>query len=161
MCKYAGASKTIAIDVNDYRLDLAKKMGADVCINASREDVAKKIFEETNGRGVDVFLEMSGAQKAYDDGFKTLRPDGRASLLGLAGKHVSIDVNNAIVFKAARVHGINGRKIFQTWHQVRDFVNIGAVDLNKIITHKFKLSEFEQAMAVMKSGNSGKVVLFP
>ncbi len=103
---------------------------------------------------------MSGNPQAFQQGFKALRAGGRASILGVFAKPVEIDVTNDIVFKAARVYGVDGRKMFETWFQAREFLRKGFVDLRKIITHK-PLSEFDKAMQLMKSGDCGKIVLTP
>lgn len=160
LCKVAGATRVYAIDINDYRLNLARKMEADVVLNASRDDVVGTIMRETK-RGVDVFLEVSGAEKAIRDGFKSLRPGGDAAMLGIPSREVPLDFANAIVFKQATVRGINGRRLFDTWYKVGAFLKSGAIDLRKIITHKFALKDYEKAFELMKSGNSGKIVLFP
>ncbi len=160
LCKSLGATKVIAVDANDYRLEMAKKMGADLCINAAKEDAAKAILKET-GRGVDVFLEMSGHGKALQDGLKSMRPAGEAAILGVFGSEVSLDVSNGIVFKQATIRGINGRRMYQTWNMVREMLSAKKVDVGKIVTHEFKLEEFEKAFELMKSGNCGKIVLYP
>ncbi len=161
LCKAAGAEKIFCIDLNEYRLDLVHKMGADVVLNPIKHNPATEILAQTNGRGVDVALEMSGAPKALKDAFKVLRPGGRISILGVYSDEVSLDVTNGIVFKGAEIHGINGRLMFDTWYKAASFLKTGKVDLKKIITHKFKLDEYEKAFELMKSGNSGKIVLTP
>ena len=160
LAKAAGATEIYAVDANDYRLKMAKSLGATLAINAKTEDAAKRIKKET-GRGVDVFLEMSGNEGALKSGFDSLRAGGDAAILGVFPKDVSLDINNAIVFKSATVRGINGRKLFDTWYKVAAFQKSGAVDLRKIITHKFKLGEYEKAFELMKTGNCGKIVLTP
>jgi threonine 3-dehydrogenase len=90
-----------------------------------------------------------------------MRPAGEAAILGVFGEPVELDVSNAIVFKQATVRGINGRRLFTTWHQVAALLKAKKVDLGKIITHKFKIEEYEKAFELMKSGNCGKVVLYP
>ncbi len=160
LCKAAGATKVYAVDTNPYRLEMAKKNGADIVINAKTENAAQHILKETK-RGVDVFLEMSGNEKALQQGFESLRPGGSAAILGVFGQPVTLDITNAIVFKQATVRGINGRKLFDTWHKVKDLLASKKVDLRKIVTHQFKLEEYEKAFELMKSGNCGKVVLFP
>ena len=160
LCKAAGATEIYAVDANDYRLNMAKKLGATLTINAKTEDPAKRINKETE-RGVDVFLEMSGNSNALKSGFESLRSGGEAAILGVFPNNVELDINNYIVFKSATVRGINGRKLFDTWYKVDSFQKSGAVDLRKIITHKFKLEEYEKAFELMKTGNCGKIVLIP
>jgi len=161
VCKAEGAEQVIVVDGNEYRLSLAKKMGATATINRKRENVVRRIMGLTGGKGADVFLEMSGGEDAYVQGFATLRPGGRASLLGIPKGKITLDITNAIVFKQARVFGINGRRIWGTWEKSSELLKSGKVNLETIITHKFKLEEFEKAFELMKSGNCGKVVMYP
>jgi len=155
------AKKIIAIEVNEYRLNLAKELGADVVINPLKEDVIKRVLEETNGRGADVVGEFSGNKHAIEQAFKYVKAGGGLSLLGIPSKDIEIDLANDIVFKGIRIYGVVGRRIYDTWHQVRELIDSKSLDLDKIITHTFKLSEFQKAMDIMGSGNSGKIVLIP
>ena len=156
-----GARAIFATDITDYRLDLARKMGADVTINAQREDVVQRILELTDGEGVDAWMEMSGAPAALAQGFQVLKPGGEVALLGLPPEPVRLDLNNWVIFKGVRVHGIIGRRLWETWYQMRGLLRSGAVDLEPLVTHTFPLERFEDALAVMASGQSGKVVLIP
>lgn len=161
VAKAAGARAIYASDVSDYRLALAKKMGADMIINPSREKLPDLILDATNGEGVDVLLEMSGAPSAIRDGLKLLKSGGHAVLLGLPSKPFEFDLANLVIMKGITVHGIAGRKLWETWYEIRGLLRSGAVNLEPVITHRFKLEEFQQAFETMMSGNSGKVVLFP
>ncbi|MEW6295618.1 MAG: L-threonine 3-dehydrogenase [Candidatus Diapherotrites archaeon] len=161
VAKAAGAAKVIAVDLVPYRLELAKKMKADYALNAREVDVIKEVMDITEGKGADVFLEMSGSQQAIEQGFKALRPGGEASILGIPSKEIELDLSSAVVFKAAKVHGINGRLMFNTWYKTASLLKNKLIDISPIITHKIKLNEFEQGMQAMLSGNSGKVVMFP
>lgn len=161
VAKAAGARSIYATDVSDYRLDMARQAGADLAINPRDGDVVTIVREATDGEGVDVLLEMSGAVSAIDQGFTLLKPGGEAALLGVSPGPFTFDWNHHIVFKAAKVYGISGRKLWETWYQSRGLVRSGAVDLSPVITHRFKLEEYDQAFQVMASGESGKVVLFP
>jgi threonine 3-dehydrogenase len=156
----AGARAIYATDVSAYRLALARRMGADLALDA-RADVIAQIRAATDGEGVDILLEMSGAPSAIEQGFTLLKPGGEAALLGVAPGPFTFDWNHHIVFKAARVIGVSGRKLWETWYQARGLVRSGAVDLAPMVTHRYKLEEFDQAMETMASGESGKVVLFP
>jgi threonine 3-dehydrogenase len=156
-----GARSIFATDIYPYRLRLAKKMGADATINPKKDDVVKTIFGLTDGEGVDVLLEMSGAPSAIAQGFQVLKYGGEAALLGLAPGPITFDINEAIVFKGAKVYGIVGRRLWETWYRTRGLLRSGDVDLRPLVTHRFKLSEYEQAFETMAGGNSGKVVLFP
>jgi threonine 3-dehydrogenase len=104
---------------------------------------------------------MSGAKQAADLGFKALKPGGEAALLGLYPSDIPFDMNNGVIFKGATVRGIIGREIWGTWFRMRGLLSRGLVDLSQIITHRFALDDFEEALRVMQSGQSGKVVMFP
>jgi threonine 3-dehydrogenase len=161
VAKAVGASKVIAIEVNDYRINLAKELGADVVINPLKENVIERVLEETNGMGVDVVGEFSGNKTAIEQAFKYVKAGGKMSMLGIVDSNIDIDLSNDIVFKGITIYGVVGRIMFDTWHQVTGLVQSGKLDLEKIVTHTFKLTEIEEGMKVMMSGNSGKVVLIP
>src|SRR5213080_1315795 len=120
LCKSFGSTRIFGVDVVDYRLSLAKEMGADELLNASNDDVSSEIMRQTDGRGADIFFEMSGAPAAFEQGFKALRPGGTAVLFGLPSKRVELDVANWIVFKDARVRGVFGRRIYSTWYKTAE-----------------------------------------
>lgn len=161
IAKAVGAKKIIAIEINDYRIRLAKELGAHVVINPLKEDVIKRVMEETDGTGIDVVTEFSGNKTAIEQAFKYIKAGGKMSLLGIVPSNVEIDLSNDIVFKGISIYGVVGRLMFKTWEQVTELVRSGKLDLDKIITHTFPLEKMEEAMAVMASGNSGKVVLIP
>jgi threonine 3-dehydrogenase len=154
-----GAKKIIAIEVNEYRINLAKELGADVVINPVTEDVITRVFEETNQKGVDVVAEFSGKKSAIEAAFKYIKPGGKMSMLGLGDKNIDIDFSTDIVFKGIEIYGVVGRKMFETWDQIKEFLSMNSLNLEKIVTHFYKFDEMEEAMAKMRSGNSGKVVL--
>ena len=159
--KAFGAKKIIAIEVNEYRLNLAKELGADVIINPIKEDVIKRVLEETHGQGPDVIGEFSGNKTAIEQAFKYLKPGGGLSLLGIPSKEIEVDLANDIVFKGIRVYGVVGRLIYDTWYQVKELVDNNKLDLDKIITHTFPMSKIDEAMKLMGSGNCGKIVIDP
>jgi threonine 3-dehydrogenase len=162
LCKAAGAEKVIAIDHHEGRLKFAKDFGADVIVmNGDDVNTQKEIMDATNGFGADVFLEMAGAPKAMTDGLATLKAGGRASILGVFSKPFEVDVTNQIVFKGITLHGINGRKMFDSWYKARAMLNTGKVKLEKLVTHRFKLSEIEKGFDVMKRREGMKIVLEP
>ncbi len=155
-----GARSVYASDVSDFRLAMARSMGADATVNPHNVDVVAAIEHETEGEGVDVLLEMSGVGSAIDDGFRLLKPGGEAALLGLFSKPISFDFDDAIIFKGATVHGIVGRRLWETWFQMRALLRSGAVDISPLVTHRFTLDDFETAFDLMASGECGKVVMF-
>jgi threonine 3-dehydrogenase len=156
-----GARTVLASDLSEYRLSLARAMGAERTFNPARVNLYEAVMEATDGDGVDVLLEMSGSAAAVDEGFRLLRPGGEAALLGLFSRSINFDFDNRIVFKGATVHGIAGRRLWATWYQMRAMLRSGAVDLSPMVTHRFALDDFDAAFALMASGDCGKVVLFP
>ncbi len=161
VAKALGARAVYATDISDYRLGLAEKMGADAVFNPLREDIAAGVAEATSGEGVDVLLEMSGAPSALEAGFAALKPGGEAALLGLTAQKFPFDIDDNIIFKGATVYGIVGRRLWQTWYEMRGLIRSGAVDLEPVITHRFALADYEKAFKLMQSGECGKVVMFP
>ncbi|OLS16479.1 MAG: putative L-threonine 3-dehydrogenase [Candidatus Heimdallarchaeota archaeon LC_3] len=163
LVKQLGADKVIATEVNPLRIDLAKKMGADLVINPMEEDVIKTSLDFTDNIGTDVLLEMSGYGPALVQGLKILTPGGRVSLLGLFSGETSIDLTNLIVFKSARVFGISGRRMFQTWYQVKGLLrnpNFRS-KINQVVTHEIPLKQLDQAMEKLLGNKAAKIVLTP
>ncbi|WP_223700138.1 L-threonine 3-dehydrogenase [Sutcliffiella deserti] len=161
VAKAAGASEVIAIDLNEYRLDLASKMGATYVINAKEENPVDKVLALTGGDGVDVICEMSGHPVAMNQGFKMVTNGGRVSILSLPVRPVELDITNDVVFKGVTIQGITGRKMYTTWQQVSRLLKSGQVDVKPMITHHFPLEDFEKGFDLMISGQCGKVVLQP
>ena len=161
IAKAAGAAAIYAVDINPMRLHLAEELGATQAINSRETDPVAAVRAATGGEGVDVMLEMSGNARAIAQGFEMLRFGGEAALLGLPARPVELDLNNAIIFKGAHVHGISGRRIWDTWYRTQGLILSGAVDPTRVITHRLDLAEFDQAFALMNRGEAAKVVLFP
>ncbi len=161
VARTCGATRIIATEINHFRRELAKEVGADIVLNPIETDIVATVLKETRNLGVDVVLEMSGHPEAIDQGFKVLRPGGRYSILGIPSKPVTIDITNGIVFKYANVNGINGRLMYKTWFQTTRFLASHRLNINPIITHHFSLEEFEKGMELMRSGNCGKILLSP
>ena len=161
LCRAYGAAEIFAVDIVDYRLKLAKDMGATRLLHPASEKVETEILKATDGRGADVFFEMSGAQPSFEQGFRSLRPGGTAVLFGLPSKNIEMDVANWIVFKDALVKGVFGRRLFSSWYQTAEVLKSRMVDLSKVITHRFDMDEFSKAFALMKSGMSGKIIMYP
>lgn len=159
--RICGATQIFATEINDYRINLAKKVGADHVLNAKKTNVIEYIMKETAGLGVDVVLEMSGNPTAITQAFEVLRPGGRYSILGIPDKPMEIDLGKHIVFKYATVQGINGRLMFSTWHKTARFLSSGRLDLEPIVTHRFPLAEYEKGMELMRKGDCGKILLYP
>jgi threonine 3-dehydrogenase len=159
--RICGATKIIATEINPYRIDLAKKIGADIVLNPRNDKIVQTILETTDGLGVDVVLEMSGNPTAIIQAFEALRPGGRYSILGIPDKPMEFDLGKHVVFKYATVQGINGRLMFSTWHKTSRFLSSGRLDLKPIITHRLRLDEYEKGMELMKHGDCGKILLYP
>jgi threonine 3-dehydrogenase len=161
VAKAEGARAVYTTDVSDYRLELAVTMGADLALNPRKDDVAGVVLDATDGEGVDVLFEMSGAPAAIETGFSLLKPGGEAAMLGLTGKKIEFDFDDNVIFKGATVYGIVGRRISQTWLEMRGLIRSGAVDLAPVVTHRFALDDYEKAFELMASAQCGKVVMFP
>ncbi len=157
-----GAEIIVATDLSPYRLELARKVGADLTLNAAEDDVPRLAQDAVRHKGFDVLLEMSGAPAALIQGLSLLKPGGEAAILGLAPAPIrELDLNNLVVMKGITVHGIAGRRLWETWYQMRALISSGAVDLRPIITHEFPLSRWQEAIETMASGQSGKIVMYP
>jgi threonine 3-dehydrogenase len=161
VAKASGATEVIALDLNEYRLDLARKVGATVTINPLNEDPVKRVMQVTGGTGVEVVCEMSGHPVAIRQAFEMLTNGGRMSILSLPTKPVELDITNQIVFKGITVQGITGRKMYETWRQTSGLLHSGQVDVSPIITHTLPLENFQEGFELMVSGKCGKVVLLP
>lgn len=160
VAKAAGASRIFCTDINPARLKLAKKLGAVEAFDArSGDGWIADVRKVTRGEGVDVLLEMSGADSAYSQGFRALRNGGTAALLGLPAKHLSFDFNEHIIFKGCTVLGINGRKMWETWYQMEELLLSGRLELDDIITHTLPLKDFESGFGKLISGEGIKVLL--
>lgn len=158
VAKACGAGTIIAVDINPYRLEMAKQMGADVIINSAETPMVEAVRSHTNGEGVEVVLEMSGHPAAIRDGFEAAANAARVSLLGIPTKEVSLDLARHIIFKGIRVEGITGRRMYQTWYQMKGLLDSGRLNLDGLVTHKFTLDRYEEAFELMKSGQCGKIV---
>ncbi len=156
ICKYAGARRVVITDMNEYRLDLARKMGADAAVNVAKTNLTDVMHEQGLVEGFDVGLEMSGSGAALKQMLSVMRNGGKISLLGLGNGPISLDMN-LIIGKGLTLQGIYGRKM-DNWHQMSYMVQ-GGLDLTPVITHRFHYTDFEKGFAAMHSGNSGKVVL--
>ncbi len=162
IARAAGASQVFAMDVQDFRLKMAREMGATATLNPTRQDVPAAILDETKGAGVDCFIELSGSPAAVKQGFAVLRNGGAASLIGLPSATIELDLTRDIIYKEARVFGSTGRGMFDTWYKVAALLGSGQVDAARVITHRFRLSEFERAFELLaRGGEAGKVLLLP
>ena len=159
IARAAGAAIVIASDVNATRLALARRMGAHVTIDAGRDDVVQAVLAETGGEGADVVCEMSGVPSALHQAFAAVRLGGRVQLLGIPKGQVPIDFATEIIFKGITVYGVIGRKMYDTWHQMRRYLTAGLLDPRPVITHQFPLAKIDEALAAIRSGDAGKIIL--
>jgi threonine 3-dehydrogenase len=157
IARYAGARHVVITDVNIYRLDLAKKMGASLAIDTSKKSLDLVMKELGMREGFDVGLEMSGNPFAFNDMLTHMNHGGKVALLGFLPQKTQINWNN-IIMKGLDVKGIYGREMFETWYKMICMLQ-GGLDISPAITHEFPVSEYEKAFAMMKSGQSGKVVI--
>ena len=163
ICRHIGAKKIYAVDYkNEYRMQMARDLGADLVYDAARDDVVSRILDDTGGEGVDVVLEMSGAPSALKNGFRVLRRGGTMAILGLYNRPVDIDINNDVVLRYVTVKGIYGRKMYDTWYRMNGLLADKGFrsKIERIITHRFPFSKFFEAMNTSISGQSGKVIMY-
>ena len=157
IAKHVGARHVVITDVNDFRLDLARKMGATRAVNVTREDTKNVMSELGMTEGFDVGLEMSGNPQAFQMMLRTMQHGGKVALLGIPPPDTAIDWNQ-VIFKGLEIKGIYGREMFETWYKMVALIQSG-LDITPIITHHFPVDDFEQGFATMLSGQSGKVIL--
>jgi threonine 3-dehydrogenase len=157
VAKRSGARKVVITDINPVRLNLARKVGIDYVVDASKQDLAEVMNEIGMTEGFDVGLEMSGAPPAFRSMIDTMNNGGKIAILGIAPDGFGIDWNK-VIFKMLTLKGIYGREMFETWYKMIAFVQ-GGLDLSPIITHRIGIDDFREGFEAMRSGNSGKVVM--
>lgn len=157
ICRHVGARHIVITDVNEYRLDLAKKMGATRAVNVSKEKVTDVMHELGMTEGFDVGLEMSGVPAAFRSMLEAMNHGGKIAMLGIPPSEAAVDWNQ-VIFKGLIIKGIYGREMYETWYKMVAMIQSG-LDLTPIITHRFNVADFQQGFETMGSGNSGKVIL--
>ena len=157
IARHIGARHVVITDVNDYRLDLAKRLGATRTVNVGKETLADVQRELGMREGFDVGLEMSGNPQALADMVDNMAHGGKISMLGIPSGDIRLDWNK-VVFNMLTIKGIYGREIFETWYKMTVMIQAG-LDLKPIITHRLPYQEFEQGFEAMIAGNSGKIIL--
>ncbi len=157
IARYAGARHVVVTDVNDYRLDLARKMGATRAINVASQTIDDTMKELGMVEGFDVGMEMSGNPQAFRDLLRTMHHGGKVAMLGIPPGDMAIDWND-VIFKGLVLKGIYGREMFETWYKMSSMLQSG-LNMEPIITHHFDVDEFLPAFELMESGQSGKVIL--
>ncbi|MDZ7724167.1 MAG: L-threonine 3-dehydrogenase [candidate division KSB1 bacterium] len=156
IARHVGARNIVITDVNDYRLELARRMGATRAINVNQTSI-EACRDELGMYGFDIGLEMSGNGSAFESMLENMYHGGRIALLGLLSENAKIDWEQ-VIFKGLQIKGIYGREIFETWYKMQTMLQSG-LDISPVLTHRFPFDEFEQGFEVMLSGQSGKVVL--
>jgi threonine 3-dehydrogenase len=156
VAKHAGARYVVITDVNPYRLELAKKMGPTLTLDAGSQKIEDAVKELDMKEGFDVGLEMSGSPDAFKDMLANMCHGGKIALLGIMS-YTAIDWDY-VVFNSLTIKGIYGREMFETWYKATMLIQSG-MDITPLITHRFSYKEYLKAFEVMQSGNSGKVIL--
>lgn len=157
IAKHVGARFVVISDMNPYRLALARKMGVTRVVDAARESLVDVFHELGMEEGFDVGFEMSGNGRALNDMLAVMNHGGRVAILGIPPDKIAIDWNE-VIFKGLILKGVYGREMFETWYKMASLLQSG-LDITPVITHHFPVDEFEKAFEVMRSGESGKVIL--
>lgn len=160
IARAAGAARVIAIEVMDHRLEMAREMGAHLLLNPGSDDVPAAVADATDGYGADVVCEMSGHPDGVRQAVRICRNAGRVQLLGLPRDEVALDLADDVIFKGLTLYGVIGRRMYQTWIQMRDFLASGLLDISPVITHRVGLEDFETGLSAIQSGEAGKVILY-
>jgi len=156
--KHAGARYVVVTDMNPYRLALAKKMGATMTVDVREGRPLKDVQKELGMKeGFDVGLEMSGSGEAFKEMLANMCHGGKVAMLGIPTQELAIDWST-VIFNMITIRGIYGREMYETWYMMQSMIQTG-LDISPVITHRFRYTEFEEAFEVMRSGNSGKVLL--
>jgi threonine 3-dehydrogenase len=157
ICRYLGARHVVVTDVNDYRLNLAAKMGATHIVNVKRGTLADAMKAQDIREGFDIGLEMSGNPQAFNDMLRHMYHGGHVALLGILPSDTRIDWDQ-VIFKGVTIKGIYGREMFETWYKMTQMI-LGGLDLRPVLTHQLPIDDFQTGFDLMASGQCGKVVL--
>jgi len=157
IARHAGARHVVITDVNDYRLGLAKKMGATAAVNVTTDLLDKTMLDLRMEEGFDVGMEMSGNPQAFRDMLRTMHHGGKIAMLGILPTDTAIDWN-LVIFKGLELKGVYGREMFETWYKMSSMLQSG-LNIEPVITHHFPVSDYLPAFELMESGQTGKVIL--
>ncbi|AAZ28577.1 MULTISPECIES: L-threonine 3-dehydrogenase [Colwellia] len=157
VAKHVGARHVVITDINEYRLDLARKMGATRAVDVSKESLKDVMTDLGMTEGFDVGMEMSGVPMAFTSMLESMNNGGKIAMLGIPGSDMAIDWSQ-VIFKGLTIKGIYGREMFETWYKMASLIQSG-LDLTPIITHHYNIDDFQQGFDMMRSGQSGKVIL--
>lgn len=161
VARACGAGPVFALEINEFRRGLARELQADFVLDPSREDAAALIRAHTQGGGADAVLEFSGHPDGIRSAFHIARPGGRVSLLGIPSLPVEVDLTRDIIFKGLEVQGINGRRLFDTWHQMIGLLSQGRLRLEPLFTDRMPLGDFAAGMERLRQGRAAKILLTP
>ncbi|MCP5464338.1 MAG: L-threonine 3-dehydrogenase [Deltaproteobacteria bacterium] len=157
IAKHAGARHVIITDINPYRLNLAKEIGIETCVNVKEQSLKEVMKDLHMVEGFDVGLEMSGSPQAFNDMLSNMAHGAKIALLGILPKETQINWND-VIFKGLKIKGIYGREIFETWYKMCAMIQSG-LNIKPIFTHEFSVDDYEKGFEVMRAGQSGKVIL--
>jgi threonine 3-dehydrogenase len=157
VARHAGARNVVITDVNEYRLELARKLGIKHAVNVQKENLREVMKGLEMHEGFDVGLEMSGSSAAFNGMLETMRNGGKIALLGLLPSDTKI-AWDSVIFKGLFLKGIYGREMYETWYKMVSMLQSG-LNIKPVITHHFPLAAYEEAFAIMASGQSGKIIL--
>lgn len=157
ICRHVGARHVVITDINDYRLNLAKQMGASRVVNVKRENLSDVMQQIGMTEGFDVGLEMSGNGAAFSGMLESMNHGGNVAILGIPSADTIIDWNH-VIFKGLHMKGIYGREMYDTWYKMVAMLQSG-LNISPIVTHHFGIDDFQQGFDIMCSGQSGKVIL--
>jgi threonine 3-dehydrogenase len=157
VARHVGARYVVITDVNEYRLELARKMGVTRAVNVNSESLKDVMNDLGMTEGFDVALEMSGVPAAFRDMLDKMNHGGKVAMLGIPPSDVSVNWNQ-VIFKGLTIKGIYGREMFETWYKMVSLLQSG-LDLTPIITHQLPVDDFQKGFEIMGSGKSGKVLL--
>jgi threonine 3-dehydrogenase len=157
ICRFAGARNIVVSDISDYRLEIAKKMGATLTINPMKGETIEQAIKALHMRGFDIGLEMSGSPTAFESMIENMYNGSKIALLGILPNSTIVQWDK-IIFKALTLKGIYGREMWETWYQMEQMLITG-IDLSPVITHRFGIDDFQKGFDVMESGQCGKVIL--
>lgn len=157
VARFAGARYVVTSDVNAYRLELAREMGASRVVDPGKESISEVVKDLGMKEGFDIGFEMSGNGRAFEDMLANMNHGGKIGLLGILDPNTAIDWNK-VIFKSLQMKGIFGREFFESWYKMNAMLQTG-LDISPAITHRFHYTEFEKGFELMRSGECGKVVL--
>ena len=161
VARASGATLIVATDLQPYRLEFARRMGADRVVDVREEDPVEVVRELTGGQGVEVLLEFSGNEHAIHQGLQALMPGGEARILGIPSDPIRFDLAGELVMRGITAVGIAGRRLYETWYQGSGLIYSGRVDLSPLITHRFAMADYREAFELLERGEGVKAVLHP